>query len=240
MINKKIKLDALFFAAHPDDAELCAGGTIRKLVSSGKKAGIIDLTAGELGTRGSKEHRANEADKAGKILGISIRENLNIPDGNIENTLPNRLIVISVIRKYRPEIIFFPHHHDRHPDHFHAHELVKEAAFYAGLSKILTPGFAPHRPKRNFYYMQTYLFEPNVIIDITDSYTDKMKAVACYHTQFYNPKSKEPETFISDKKFIEYIEARAKFYGFQIGTRYAEPFYTEEKLKLNINNLFNI
>jgi N-acetylglucosamine malate deacetylase 1 len=239
MKNKNLKLDALFFAAHPDDAELCSGGTIKKLTNSGKKTGIIDLTSGELGTRGTKEIRAREAEKAGKVLGIAVRENLLIPDGSIENNLPNRLKVISVIRKYQPEIIFFPHYHDRHPDHYHTHILVKEAAFYSGLSKILTPGLAAFRPKRNFYYMQAYTFEPNVIIDISDTFNDKMKAISCYSTQFYNPKSKEPETYISDKKFIEYIHTRAKFYGFHIGTEYGEPFYTEEKIKIDINNLFN-
>lgn len=246
MKNKNLKLDALFFAAHPDDAELSSGGTIRKLILSGKKTGIIDLTGGELGTRGSKEQRAAEAEKASKLLGVSLRENLHISDGNIENNIHNRLKIISAVRTYRPEIIFFPHFHDRHPDHYNTHILVKEAAFYSGLPKILTPGLAAYRPKRNFYYMQTYLFEPNVIIDISDTFTDKMKAVACYSTQFYTPdgkdtkKSKEPQTFISDKKFIEYVEARAKFYGFHIGAEYGEPFYTEEKLKFNINNLFSI
>ncbi len=246
MKNRNLKLDALFFAAHPDDAELSSGGTIRQLIVSGKKAGIIDLTAGELGTRGSIELRAEEAKKAAAVLGITVRENLKIPDGNIENNLPNRLKVISAIRKYKPEIIFFPHYHDRHPDHHNTHVLVKEAAFYSGLEKILTPGLSAHRPKRNFYYMQTYTFEPNVIIDISAVFKDKMKAIECYSSQFYNPnkkeskKSKEPETFISTRKFFEYIESRSKFYGFQIGAEYGEPFYTEEKLKININNLFSI
>ncbi len=240
MENKKVKLDALFFAAHPDDAELCSGGTIRKLIISGKKTGIIDLTSGELGTRGSKELRAKEAEKARKLLGLTLRENLQIPDGNIENNLPNRLKVIAAIRKYKPEIIFFPHYHDRHPDHYHTHILVKESAFYSGLSKILTPGLTAFRPKRNFYYMQSYTFEPNLIVDISDTFRDKMKAVSCYSTQFYNPGSKEPKTYISDKKFIEYIETRARFYGFHIGAEYGEPFYTEEKLNISINNLFTI
>lgn len=235
-----MKLDALFFAAHPDDAELCAGGTIKKLSKAGKKTGIIDLTRGELGTRGSVIERASESENASKILGLSARENLSIQDGNIENTPENRLKVISAIRKYRPEIIFFPHYHDRHPDHYHTHHLIKDAAFYSGLAKIVTPGLKPHRPKRNFYYMQTYTFEPNIIIDISDTFTHKMKAVACYSTQFYNPDSKGPKTFISDKKFIEYITARLKFYGFQIGAEYGEPFYTEEKIKLDVKKLFDI
>ena len=238
-----MRLDALFFAAHPDDAELSAGGTIIKLVKSGRKAGIIDLTQGELSTRGTLGTRKNETQKASKVLGITIRENLNIPDGNIENNDINRLKVITSIRKYKPEIIFLPHCYDRHPDHYNAHILVKEASFYSGLPKIITPGLTSHRPKRSFYYMQTNIFEPNLIIDISDSFAAKMKAVKSYATQFFSSnknKDNGPETFISSKKFIEYIEARAKFYGFQIGAEYGEPFYTEEKLNISADNLFTI
>lgn len=234
------KLDALFFAAHPDDAELCAGGTIIELVKSGKKTGIIDLTRGELGTRGSVQERSRETAKASKILGITARENLSISDGNIENNPENRLKVITVIRKYRPSIIFFPHFYDRHSDHYNTHHLVKDSAFYSGLSKIITPGLKPHRPKRNIYYMQTYTFEPNLIIDISGSFRQKMKAVSCYSSQFYNPKVKGPKTLISGKKFFEYITARAKFYGFQIDADYAEAFFTEEKLKISIKQLTEI
>ena len=234
-----MKLDAIFFAAHPDDAELSCGGTIRKLVKSGKKIGIVDLTLGELSTRGSNETRKIEAEKSNKVLGISVRENLKIPDGNIENNSKNRLKVIAVIRKYKPEIIFFPHFHDRHPDHYHTHMLVKNSAFYSGLVKIKTAS-PPHRPRRNFYYMQSYVFEPKLIVDISDTFADKMKSIECYSSQFYNPKSKEAETYISSKKFMEFIKARAKFHGFQIGAEYGEPFYTEEKIKINPGGLFEI
>lgn len=236
-------LDALFFAAHPDDAELTSGGTIKKITASGKKAGIIDLTAGELGTRGTTELRAEEAEQAGKVLGISARENLGIPDGGIENNHTNRLKVITAIRKYRPKIIFFPHHYDRHPDHYNTHYLVKDAAFYSGLSKIITPGLEPHRAGRNFYYMQSYTFEPNVIIDITETSEDKLKAIKCYSSQFYTGKENkngEAETYISSRQFIEYVEARSKFYGFQIGAAFGEAFYAEEKLKLDIKDIFTI
>lgn len=235
-----MKLDALFFAAHPDDAELCCGGTIAKLVKSGKKTGIVDLTMGELGTRGSAATRKKEAGKASKVLGLSVRENLKIRDGDIENNPKNRLKVISVIRRYRPEIIFLPHFYDRHPDHGNAHILVKQSAFYSGLSKIHIPGLAAHKPKRNFYYMQTYTFEPSFIVDISDTFKIKMSAIACYSSQFYNPEMKGPETFISDKKFIDYISARSEFYGFEIGVKYGEPFYTEEKIKIDSSGLFGI
>ncbi|MCI0448851.1 MAG: bacillithiol biosynthesis deacetylase BshB1 [Chlorobi bacterium] len=235
-----MKLDAIFFAAHPDDAELCSGGTIIKLVKSGKKIGLVDLTQGELSTRGTSAARKKEAERANKSLGISVRENLKIPDGNIDNNEKNRLKVIKVIRKYKPEIIFFPYFHDRHPDHHHTHMLVKSAAFYSGLVKIKTEKLAPHRPKRNYYYMQSFVFEPNLIVDITDTFNDKMKSIECYQSQFYNPKSKSPQTYISEKKFKGFIEARAVFYGFQIGVKYGEPFYTEEKIRINPKALFEI
>ncbi len=238
-----MKLDALFFAAHPDDAELSCGGTIIKMVKSGKKAGIIDLTQGELGTRGSKSIRASEAKDAQKILGLSIRENLKIKDGQIENSPRNRLKIISVIRTFQPSIIFMPYHNDRHPDHINANKLIKESAFYSGLQKISTKKNgktqSPHRPRKNFFYMQTYTFEPSFIIDITDEFSQKMEAVKSYGSQFYKPGNKKPETFISSRNFIEYIEARARFYGFMIGTKYGEPFYTPEKIRLNNDNLFD-
>lgn len=238
-----MKLDALFFAAHPDDVELSCGGTLLKITKSGKKAGIIDLTQGELGTRGSKQIRKSEALKASSVLRVSLRRNLKIPDGNIENSASNRLKIIKIIRELKPQIIFLPHSNDRHPDHQHAHILIREAAFYSGLPKIKTklngrPQTA-YRPKRNIYFMQTNTFEPSFIIDITNNFAGKMKAVNCYKSQFYNPGSKEPGTFISDKKFIEYIEARARFYGFHAGVKYGEPFYVEEKILLNLNDLFS-
>jgi bacillithiol biosynthesis deacetylase BshB1 len=237
-----MKLDALFFAAHPDDVELSCGGTAAKLVKTGRKVGIIDLTMGELGTRGTIEIRRKESNNAGKILNVLIRENLEIRDGNIENNEVNRLKIITTIRKYQPVIIFIPYHNDRHPDHQNANKLIRESAFYSGLQKIKTtlngknqPAF---RPARNYYFMQTYTFEPSFIVDITNEFETKMKAIKCYSSQFYNPKSKEPETFISDKKFIEFLEARAKHYGFLIGVKYGEPYFMEDKLKLDINNLF--
>jgi bacillithiol biosynthesis deacetylase BshB1 len=232
-----IKLDTLFFASHPDDVELTCGGTVLRLVKSGKKTGIIDLTKGELSTRGNTRLRAQEAEMAGKVLGIKIRENLNLRDGDITNTYTNRLKVIKIIRKYRPTVVFMPYHSDRHPDHTHTSILVKESSFYSGLAKIKTSLGGKkqehHRPATLVYYMQTYTFEPTFIVDITNEFGRKMEAVKCYSSQFYDENSKEPETFISDKKFLEYLEARAAFYGFQIGVKYGEPFYMVEKLSVN-------
>ncbi|MBI2453226.1 bacillithiol biosynthesis deacetylase BshB1, partial [Candidatus Peregrinibacteria bacterium] len=175
-----MNLDALVFAAHPDDAELSMGGTIARLTKAGLKVGIVDFTKGELGTRGSAELRQQEAFKAAIILKVAVRENLNIPDGNIQRTRDNLMKVIMSIRKFKPKIIFAPYFNDRHPDHIDASKLVKEAMFSSGLIKIKTfekevPQNA-FRPKKLFYYMQTYTFEPSFIVDISDTFIDKMEA----------------------------------------------------------------
>lgn len=236
-----MNLDVIVFAAHPDDAELSMGGTIHKLTSNNLKVGIVDLTKGELGTRGSAEIRQKEAFQAAIVLKVAMRENLNIPDGNIERNRENLMKVIVLLRKYKPKIIFAPYFNDRHPDHIDVSKLVKEAMFSTGLSKIKTSDKdvmqEAFRPAKLFYYMQTYTFEPSFIIDITSSFHDKMKAIRVYETQFHNPKSAEPETFISRPEFINYIESRAQFYGFQIGKHYGEPFYCEEKIELDIVHL---
>ncbi len=233
-----MNLDVLVFAAHPDDAELAMGGTIAKLTKNDLKVGIIDLTRGELGTRGTVEIRQKEAFLAAGILKASVRENLEIPDGNIERKKENLIKVVMSIRKYRPKIIFAPYFNDRHPDHIYTSRLVKEAMFATGLSKIKTfdreVGQNHYRPRKLYYYMQTYQFEPSFIVDISDCFETKMKAVQCYQSQFHNPRSKEPETFISRPEFISYIESRAQVYGFQIDKRYGEPFFCEEKVELGL------
>ncbi len=236
-----MKLDVLIFGAHPDDAELAMGGTIAKLTNSNLKTGIIDLTYGELGTRGTAETRQQEAFNAGISLKITVRENLEIPDGDIKNNSENLIKVIKVIRKYRPKIIFAPYFNDRHPDHIDASHLIKRAMFSTGLSKIKTcHKEVPqnhYRPEKLFYFMQTYTFEPSFIVDISDTFELKMKAIECYGTQFHNPKSKEPETFISRPEFISYIKSRAEFYGFAISKRFGEPFFCEEKIEYDIVHL---
>ena len=233
-----MNLDVLVFAAHPDDAELSMGGTIAKFTSSDIKVGIVDLTRGELGTRGTAETRQREAFNAAIALKIAVRENLEIPDGNIKNTKENLMKVIIEIRKYKPKIIFAPYFNDRHPDHIDASNLIKRAMFSTGLSKIKTfDKEVPqnhYRPDKLYYYMQTYTFEPSFIVDISGFFDMKMKAVETYSTQFHNPKSKEPETFISRPEFINYIKSRAEYYGFSIGKIYGEPFFCEEKIELDL------
>jgi N-acetylglucosamine malate deacetylase 1 len=236
-----MELDILVFAAHPDDAELSMGGTIAKLTKQKYKVGIIDLTKGELGTRGNEKTRQKEATLAGKILKISVRNNLGIPDGNIQRTKDNLMMVIKEIRQFKPKIIFAPYFNDRHPDHHDTSVLIKEAMFSTGLHKIKTlDKFSEqksYRPKKLFYYMQTYTFDPSFIVDITDSFESKMKAVKAYRTQFFDSKSKELETFISRPEFLDYIISRSQFYGFQIGKHYGEPFYCEEKIDYDFKNL---
>lgn len=233
-----MNLDALVFAAHPDDAELAMGGTIALLAKHDLKVGIIDFTRGELGTRGSADIRQKEAFQAAIILKAALRENLGIPDGDIEINKENISKVIMCIRKYKPKFVFAPYCNDRHPDHIQVSHIVKKAMFSSGLEKIKT--FEKERkqdafrPKKLYYYMQTYTFEPSFIIDISESFADKMKAVSAYSSQFYNPKSIEPETFISQPSFIKYVESRALVYGFKIGKDYGEPFFSEESMEYDI------
>lgn len=233
-----MKLDTLIFAAHPDDAELGMGGTIAKMTSENLKVGIIDLTKGEMGTRGTVETRQTEAFKAASILKLTVRENLHVKDGEISDTKDNLMKIIISIRKYRPRFIFAPYFNDRHPDHVALSALVKKAYFFTGLAKIKTfekdTAQEAFRPSRLFYYMQTYAFDPNYIVDISGTFETKMKSVNAYSSQFYNPESKEPETFISQPRFFGYIEARARVYGFQIGKDFGEPFFCEEALPFDI------
>lgn len=236
-------LDALVFSAHPDDAELSMGGTIALLAKNNLKVGLIDLTKGELGTRGTAETRQREAFNAALVLKVALRENLEIQDGNIQINKENIQKVIMTIRKYRPRIIFAPYKNDRHPDHIDASNLVKRAFFYSGLTKIRTfDKEVPQqsfRPEKLFYFMQTYPFEPSFIVDISETFDTKMRAIECYETQFHNPKISEPETFISRPEFLNYIRSRAEYYGFQIHKKYGEAFFCEEKIELNLLNLLN-
>ena len=237
-----MELDVLAIGAHPDDVELGCAGTVAKLVKLGHKVGILDMTEGELGTRGTKQIRAREATEAAKILGVSIRENLKIPDGNIELTKTNRLKVIRVLRKYRPKILLIPNHHDRHPDHVHASRLAQEAWFYSGLVNIKTElgGKAqkPWRPHHYFNYMMKYEFTPSFVIDISDVYEIRQKAVRAFKSQFFDPNSKEPETLLSKKTFLDFIDTRAKFYGQMIGVEYGDPLYSVKPF--GVNDLFDL
>lgn len=230
-----MSLDVLAFAAHPDDVELCAGGTMCLLADQGYKMGIVDLTRGELGSRGTPEGRLKEAEEAAHILGVSARENLGLPDGNIENTEASRRAVIRMIRKYRPRIILANPPDDRHPDHGAASRLVSKAAFYSGLRKIVTTDIETDEPQEPFrtrhvlYYMQAVEFEPTFVVDVTPVWEQRMEAIRAFKSQFHNPdytaSEGEPDTFISTPAFLEFIEARARAYGYRAGFTYGEPLF---------------
>ncbi len=237
-----MKLDILAIGAHPDDIELCCSGTLAAAVDGGASVGILDLTEGELGTRGTTKTRTAEAKKAASILGVHTRINLRLRDGDIRVDRASMLKVVQVLRKYRPEIILIPYRLERHPDHMHAHQLCKEASFYSGLRKIITRDSGKPqeawRPRSVFQYMQWYEFSPSFLVDISKVYERRMKAILSFSSQFYNPSSKEPNTFLSEKAFLEFIEARARLYGGRIGVEYAEPFYTDEYV--GVRSLFDL
>ena len=237
-----MKLDLLVFASHPDDAELGCGGTIIKNVMQGKKVGIVDLTRGELGTRGNEELRSRESAAASKVLGITVRENLGFADGFFRNDRDHQLTVISVIRKYQPEIILCNARTDRHPDHGRAGELVSNSNYYAGLIKIKTSHLGESqqcwRARGIFHYIQDRYIRPDFVLDITDVMEKKMKSIHAYKSQFYSELSKEPDTPISSKEFIESLFARATEFGRPIGVKYAEGF-TAERIT-GVNSLFDL
>ncbi|MBM3437802.1 MAG: bacillithiol biosynthesis deacetylase BshB1 [Bacteroidetes bacterium] len=223
-------LHLLAFAAHPDDVELAASGTIISHIQQGYRCGVIDLTRGELGTRGNIESREAEAAASTKIMGLSVRDNLDLGDGFFEINQTTLMAVVTQIRKYKPSIVLANAVSDRHPDHGRAAALVSRACFLAGLPKIETGTYQAHRPKAVYHYIQDRFIKPDVIVDITAVFEQKMTAIKAFKTQFYDPNSAEPETPISSKEFMEFLEARSLEYGRTIGTKYGEGFTTERTL----------
>lgn len=232
-----MKLDILAFGAHPDDVELGCSGTILKEISLGKTVGIIDLTRGELGTRGSAEIRDQEAADAAKILGVSVRENLNMRDGFFVNDEKHQLEIIKTIRKYKPEIVLCNAIDDRHIDHGKGSKLVSDACFLSGLLKIETildgEVQKPWRPKLVYHYIQWKNIEPDFVVDITGFTDTKIKAILAYSSQFYDPNSKEPESPISSKNFLESLNYRSRDLGRLTGVEHAEGFTVERYLAVN-------
>ena len=226
-----MKLDILAFGAHPDDVELGCGATIAKEVSLGKKVGIVDLTRGELGTRGSADLRDEEAANAAKILGVAVRENVRFADGFFTNDKEHQLEIIKMIRKYKPEVVLCNAIDDRHIDHPKGSKLVSDACFLSGLLKIETEldGEAQEkwRPNQVYHYIQWKNIEPDFVIDVTGFMDEKVAAVKAYSSQFFDPKSNEPETPITSKNFIDSIGYRANDLGRLIGVEYAEGFTSE-------------
>lgn len=231
-----MKVDILAIGAHPDDVELGCGGTIAKLLADGKSVAIVDLTQGELGTRGTNLTRAEEAAEACKILGISHRENLKMKDGFLNNSEEYQMEIVKMIRKYQPEIILANAIDDRHPDHAKAAKLVSDACFLSGLVKIETSLEGENqktwRPKQVFHYIQWKNITPDFVVDISDFMDKKIEACLAYKTQFYDPKSSEPMTPIATKDFLESLTYRAQDLGRLSGVTYAEGFTTEKLIAL--------
>ena len=227
-----MKLDILAFGVHPDDVELGCAGTIMAAIDQGKKVGIVDLTRGELGTRGTPATRTQEAAAAAKIMGVDVRENLNMADGFFVNDEAHQRKIIALIRKYQPDIILANAPEDRHPDHGRSAKLVSDAAFLSGLRKVETihegitqPAW---RPAYTFHYIQDRFIQPSFVIDITAYMERKMEAVLAYGTQFTNADTSEPQTYISSPQFLETVKARALMLGKRIGVGYAEGYITEK------------
>lgn len=235
-----MKLDVLAIGAHPDDVELGCSGTLIKEIRRGKKAGIVDLTQGELGTRGTVETRYAEAAAAANIMGLHVRENLKMRDGFFLNDEAHQLQLITALRKYKPEVVIGNILDDRHPDHGRAGKLIYDACFLSGLSKITTHDDADvaqekWRPKYLLHYLQDRFYEPDVIVDISDVWDQRMEAVKAYSTQFHGGAGNEPQTYISTPEFMDALAGRARDLGKRIGVKWAEGFVS--KKNIGISNL---
>jgi len=233
-------IDILAFGAHPDDVELSCSGTLLKQKALGNTIGIIDLTKGELGSRGTPEKRAKEARKSSEILGLDVIENLGLPDGFFEENEETLKLIIRVIRKYKPSIILANAPSDRHPDHGRASQLMRRACFLSGLVKIKTEingnEQVPHRPENIYFYIQDRNIGPDFVVDITGYFDKKMECILAFDSQFYSENSEEPRTPISGKEFLKFIESRSREFGRYIHTEFGEGFITEKGC-LGVNDL---
>ncbi len=237
-----IKADILAFGVHPDDVELGCSGTLIAAVAEGKKVVVVDLTRGELGTRGTVETRRMEAAAAAEAMGVNARENLEMADGFFQNDEINIRKVITAIRKYRPEIVLCNAPEDRHPDHGRSSKLVSDAAFLAGLMKIETTVDSERqeawRPKYVFHYIQDRYLKPDFVFDISAAFQQKMKAIFCYSTQFNSTDNSQPQTYISSPDFMEVIRSRALMFGKRIGVEYAEGYITPKMVGIKSFDAF--
>ncbi|HWO02330.1 MAG TPA: bacillithiol biosynthesis deacetylase BshB1 [Blastocatellia bacterium] len=232
-MSESVKLDALAVGAHPDDVEFSCGGTLIKLVSLGYRIGVLDMARGELGTRGTGEIRAQEAQAAAHAMGLALRDNLELPDGHIWLTEDSRVRMARKIRLYRPTVIFTHFWEDPHPDHVHTCQIVREAAHVAGLAKYdAEEGQERFRPQTVAHFMFPRTVSPTFVVDISQFADQKQKAVASYRSQLYNPQSKEPETALSSEAFLRRLETRQRFFGSLIGVDSAEAFVVREALNV--------
>ncbi|HEX7252555.1 MAG TPA: bacillithiol biosynthesis deacetylase BshB1 [Thermoanaerobaculia bacterium] len=225
-------VDVLALSAHADDIELTCGGTLIVLKDRGHSFGIVDLTRGEMGTRGTAEIRAREAKRASEILGASFREILDYGDGGLRVNRENELALIDVIRRERPRLILAPYPEDRHPDHRRAGEIITDAAYYAGLRKIETR-FAAHRPQQTIYFSTAFVHAPNFVVDVTSAMERRFDAIRAYKSQFHDPASAEPATLLSQASFLKSIEARARYFGWMIGTEFGEGFVSKRPPRID-------
>ncbi len=230
--ENKEKIDILAFAAHPDDAEMGCGGLLLSMKKKGYSTGIIDLTRGELSSNGDLKTREQETARASEVLMLDKRENLGMPDGNIESNMQNKLKIINILRKYKPEAIIFPYFQDRHPDHENTARLVKEAVFLSGLVKFKT-GLPAYRPKILLNYMLHYEFKPSFIVDISECFSSKEEAVKAYASQFFSGDKSQRITHISTKAFEDVLHTRAKYFGLKIRADYGEPYFINSKIRIN-------
>ncbi|MFM7019825.1 MAG: bacillithiol biosynthesis deacetylase BshB1 [Aquirufa sp.] len=228
-----MKLDILVMAAHPDDAELAVAGTIVDAIANGKKVGIVDFTRGELGTRGTPEIRLAESAAASQVLGIHARENLELSDGFFQNDRESQMKLIEVIRKYQPDIVLANALEDRHPDHGKGAALAIDACFLSGLRKIET-GLPAWRPKHVYHYIQDRYLEPDFVIDISAHWEKKEAAIRAFKSQFFDPNSTEPASYISSPEFLHFIQARAQEMGHKIGVKYGEGFQSQSTIQLKL------
>jgi N-acetylglucosamine malate deacetylase 1 len=226
-----MQLDLLAFGAHPDDVELFAGGTVAKMAAAGYATGIVDMTRGELGSRGTPSIRAREAAEAGRILGIKVRENLDLPDGSIVVTPQARLKVVRVLRKYKPWMVLVHHWEDKHPDHTNTCRLVEEAAHHAGLAKIKT-GQQRHRPNTILYYKLPAGVLPTFVVDISQYAGQRLDAIQAHKSQLFDPSSREPATYLSQPDFLARVDSLQAFYGTLIGRSRGEGFLTKGTLEI--------
>lgn len=238
-----MKLDLVVMAAHPDDAEMSCGGTIASAIAQGKKVGIIDFTRGELGTRGTPEIRATESAAATKILHLSARENLGFRDGFFKNDEEHQMKLIAAIRRYQPEIVLANAIEDRHPDHGRGAALAVDACFYSGLRMIQTFDFDDKpqnawRPKALYHYIQDRFIKPDLVVDIANFWDIKEASIRAYKSQFHDPNSTEPESYLTSPEFLEFLKARSQEMGHMIGSKYGEG-YTKTKT-IGIKDLFNL
>jgi len=237
-----MKLDILAFAAHPDDIEMSCGATIIKYADQGKKVGIVDFTQGQMGTRGTPELRLKEADNAARVLKLAVRENLGFEDIFFKNDIEHQLKVVEMIRKYQPEIVLANSQTDRHPDHGRAAEIVKAAVFMSGLDKLKTnikdQEQAPWRPDKVYHYIQSIMLDPDFVEDVSGFWTQRNASIKAFASQFHDPNTNEPETFISSPEFMLMLDARGKMLGHSIGAEYGEGFIATRNI--GVSDMFSL